>query len=882
MIQNKHLANGFKAAARLVKRIHPHTFDNPSSIRASMIFVIVAVTVVALVPFGGIVYRFTHQNEQAAWRERQTEAAEYAAQSVVSVLQRADDTLYLLNLLGADELEEDTVVFHEMYLRNIALLEVVRVAADGRTIAGAPDNDPVLQNLFTTQQSQWFQHARSGAKYYSDIQFTAKNVPYIIMSQPGSMGDVIAARLSMSFMRDVVRDIHFGEGGKVYVALHSGEIVAHTDPALAGSANIGSRPEFQAGINAVGKKWYGEYTNFQGEAVVGVTTSIPDTEWIIFTELPRVEAFANSRRALWFLSALIAITAVISAGLMMYLAGVLVVKPIEHLRDGAERIGGGSLSHRINLQRVDEIGQLSQAFDRMTANLEQRTRELADSRDELLYANLQLSETNQELQNEIANRMRVEEQLVHDAFHDALTGLPNRALFNDRLNRAIERYQRSPEHPFAVLFLDLDRFKVINDSLGHNAGDELLIKMAQILSMMLRSVDTVARLGGDEFVILLEGLRELEDATLVADRIIQELTAPINLSGREIGLSTSIGIVMSSPSYSRPEEVLRDADIALYRAKEMGKGRYEIFDASLRMHAIARMNMENELRAAIEREEFFLHYQPIKSLSSNHITGFEALLRWDSPQRGLISPMEFIPVAEETGMIVPIGRWVLKEACCQLTQWQQKYLSNPPLTINVNVSAVQLIHPDFLDHIREALEKSGLDASSLKLEITESVLMDHAGHMAGILTQLRDMGIQIQVDDFGTGYSSLAYLQRFPIQTIKIDRSFITRIGSTVNGKPENGWDDGLQKQGAASNGAEIVKTIVALAHDLGMEAVAEGIETQDQLAQLTNLHCTFGQGYLIARPMGSEAVDKLLATHYQITQPARPGGRNGSGPKGR
>jgi diguanylate cyclase (GGDEF)-like protein/PAS domain S-box-containing protein len=448
---------------------------------------------------------------------------------------------------------------------------------------------------------------------------------------------------------------------------------------------------------------------------------------------------------------------------------------------------------------------------------------------------------------DITARKQAEEQLLHDAFHDALTGLPNRALFIDRLGRVIERANRNSTNPYAVLFLDLDRFKVINDSLGHSIGDQLLITLSQRLKAVLRSVDTVARLGGDEFVILLEDLPNPEDATRVAKRFQEELKQAFILEGHEVVVTASIGIVSDTDSYQRPNDVLRDADIAMYRAKARGKDRYEIFDASLRARAIARLEMESNLRAGFEDGELYLNYQPIRSLSTDRLNGFEALLRWKSSFRGSIPPAEFIPVAEETGLIVPIGEWVLREACRQVQIWQRNYPMDPPLSININISGVQFTQPRFLELVEQVLYETGLAPHSLKLEITESVFLENAEHANEILLKLRDLGVQLQIDDFGTGYSSLAYLQHFPIQTIKIDKSFISRMGSKGNG-----GDDG--------SGGEIVKTIVALARDLGMDAVAEGVETPEQLAQLKALDCQYGQGYLIARPMDSQAAEILLA----------------------
>lgn len=444
-------------------------------------------------------------------------------------------------------------------------------------------------------------------------------------------------------------------------------------------------------------------------------------------------------------------------------------------------------------------------------------------------------------QTDISARKSMEDQLLHDAFYDSLTGLANRALFVDRLGRSIERAKRVSWYQFAVLFLDLDRFKLINDSLGHAVGDELLVACARRLEMCLRSMDTVARLGGDEFAILLEDSGGAEDAEAVADRIQGELALPFDLDGHRVFNSASIGIVLSDTGYERADDVLRDADTAMYRAKVHGKARYELFNPTMRERAVARLDLETDLRSAINLQELRLHYQPIVSLGSNRIIGFEALVRWEHPTHGLIPPANFIPVAEETGLILPIGKWVLKEACGQMREWQDRHPTDPPLTISVNLSAKQFTQPDLSEQIKETLEATGLAAKSLKLEITESVLIEEGEVGRRMLKQLRALGIQVEIDDFGTGYSSLSYLQQLPLDTLKIDRSFISHMGA--NGK-----------------GSEIVRTIMLLAQEMGMRVIAEGVETGEQLTNLKALGCEFAQGYLFSRPVEQSAAEALIA----------------------
>lgn len=442
-------------------------------------------------------------------------------------------------------------------------------------------------------------------------------------------------------------------------------------------------------------------------------------------------------------------------------------------------------------------------------------------------------------QTDITSSKTTEAELLHQAFHDVLTGLPNRVCFVEQLERAIEQAKQDPDRVFAVLFLDLDRFKLVNDSLGHIVGDRLLIAIAHRLKTCVGAKDTIARLGGDEFTILLENVKDLDRATQVADRICQELSLPFNLNGHEVFTSVSIGIAISTFGYDRAEDLLRDADTTMYRAKSTGKARYEVFDRAMQNQAMARLQLEIDLRWALERQELHVYYQPILSLNNSKIAGFEALVRWQHPQRGWISPAEFIPVAEEAGLIVPLGWWVLREACRQMRAWQQQALTHLPLTISVNISGKQFAQPNLVKEIQQILQETGLDASSLKLEITESVLVDKTEAAVAILKQLKALGIGLSIDDFGTGYSSLSYLHQMPIDTLKIDRSFV----NNVDCDPEK---------------IEIIRTIVGLAWNLGMNVVAEGVETKKQMYQLRALKCDYGQGYFFSRPVDAKAATAL------------------------
>jgi diguanylate cyclase (GGDEF)-like protein len=451
-------------------------------------------------------------------------------------------------------------------------------------------------------------------------------------------------------------------------------------------------------------------------------------------------------------------------------------------------------------------------------------------------------------QTDITIRKQSEEQLEFDAFHDTLTGLTNRALFLDRLERAIEQNRRHPEALFAVLFLDLDRFKVINDSLGHGLGDQLLAACAHKLEGCVRTVDTVSRFGGDEFVILLEDVKGEQDALDVATRIQHDLQDPIDLDGHQVVISASIGIVLSTLGYEDSDNLLRDADIAMYQAKMLGKACHVLFEAGMRQRMIHRLELENDLRKALENQasqstdtqELQVHYQPIVSLCTWKINGFEALVRWKHPRRGLIPPKEFIPVAEETGLIHSLGLWVLRQACQQMQMWQTQYPIDPPLSIHVNVSGKQFGQPDFVDQIQRVLGETGLEPRNLSLEITESLFVENDDRFNEMLHRLCSLGVQLQIDDFGTGYSSFSYLQRLPVSSIKIDSTFIANMKT-------------------GNNHSEIVRSIVTLAHSLGMNAIAEGVESEDQMTQLQALECGYGQGYYISRPAPGSVGQEIL-----------------------
>ncbi len=431
-----------------------------------------------------------------------------------------------------------------------------------------------------------------------------------------------------------------------------------------------------------------------------------------------------------------------------------------------------------------------------------------------------------------------EERALYDATHDSLTGLPNRALFMERLRQALERAREAGGRPFAVLFLDLDRFKNVNDSLGHVVGDGMLVEIAKRLRACVRVEDTVARLGGDEFTVLLASAGDLGEVLEVAERLQRALASPFYVRGHELYTSASIGIIPDSRGYERPEDLLRDADTAMYQAKREGRARYEVFTGEMRRRVLETLRLENDLRRAVERGEFYVRYQPIVSLRSGAVVGFEALARWEHPDRGEIPPAKFIPLAEETGLISRINRRVLREACRSAKVWQERFPEHRPLTVSVNLSPVQLSQPSLADQVAEALAESGLEGRHLRLEVTESAIMLGAEPAT---RALRELGIRIHIDDFGTGYSSLGVLQRLPADALKIDRAFVENVCS--------------------ADGAQIVQTVTTLAHSLGMDVIAEGVETDEQLERLRRAGCDYAQGFLFSRPVDARDAGEIIAS---------------------
>ena len=482
---------------------------------------------------------------------------------------------------------------------------------------------------------------------------------------------------------------------------------------------------------------------------------------------------------------------------------------------------------RINNQLA--IVAAKQKVCQLNLELEQRVRDRTS----------ELEKANQQLKEEIVQRQITQKKLLYLAMYDPLTDLPNRILFMQRLNLLLQQSEARRRNLFAVLFLDCDRFKLINDSLGHFVGDQILREIARRIKLCLKPSDTLARFGGDEFMVLLSPLPYLDQASAIAEKIQHKLQQPFEVNRHQLFISASIGIVLGNRDYKLAEHILRDADTAMYQAKKRGKACHQVFNPKMHRNASKRLKLETDLRLALERQELAVYYQPIMSLATESLIGFEALVRWNHPERNFVSPGEFIPIAEETGLIVPLGLWVMRSACRQFSIWQQRH-GLAKLKISVNLSVKQFCQPDLIEQIDQILRETQLDSQSLKLEITESAIVDNAEAAALLFQKLRQRKIQLSIDDFGTGYSSLSYLHRFPVNTLKIDRCFVSRIGK-----------DG--------ENLEIIQAIITLAKQLGMSVVAEGIETLQQKDYLKLLGCDEGQGYLFAKPLPAHEVESFF-----------------------
>ncbi len=672
---------------------------------------------------------------------------------------------------------------------------------------------------------------------------------YPVLNATGQVQAVLFAEMELNWLNRIATQEQLPPGSTINVFDRDGIILArYPDPEKWVGKSFKATPLFQTLTSD--EKGIVKAPNLSGTVSLFAFSrliSVPDSAAAYVTVAIREQViFAEANQLMMRNLILLGFVTAVTLAAAWFGGDLLIRRPVKALVQATNQIAIGNLSTRAATPRKNgELSQLAAAFNQMAEALEQR-----------------------------------EAQLEHQAFYDPLTALPNRTLFMERLKGALMRTKRCQEYLFAVFFLDLDHFKIINDSLGHMIGDQLLIAIARRLETCVRPEDTIARLGGDEFTILLEDTQDLPNIIGIAERIQAQLSQPFTLNGQEVVTTASIGICLSgSPSpaspndgyetldrgYDTPEDLLRDADIAMYQAKTLGRARHKVFDTAMHTQVVTRWQLETSLRRALESREFELFYQPTVLLATGQITGFEALLYWNHPSRGLVSPVEFIPVAEETGLIIPIGQWVLNEACRQMATWQRRSQHSaeaPPLnefsalTISVNLSGKQFSQAELLPQIQQALQETGLQASALKLEITESMITENAKSDREKLLQLRALGTQLHIDDFGTGYSSLSRLQSFPIDALKIDRTFVSQMSSDTSNSDEADCSIPAGREAAA-----IVRAIVTLAHSLGLDVVAEGVESAEQVAQLQQLGCEYAQGFFFSRPVNSKAAAALIAS---------------------
>ena len=609
---------------------------------------------------------------------------------------------------------------------------------------------------------------------------------------------------------EILDSVSIGKSGFLAAFDRHGNVIAHPNKEFLLSKTEGL-PESTSPGEATSLR----LTDEDGSSLVGQLAPVGILGWRVAALQEGSEAYALVADSIEKVLIAAAVVLVVTVVASVFFSRAI-SRPIRGLAAGMRKVAAGNLNERVPLPGLREIEYLAVSFNDMAENLETRTAELLE---------------------EITERKRAEETIRHRAYHDALTGLPNRALFTDRLTVARAQARRTGQM-LAVMFLDLDRLKVVNDTAGHPEGDGLLKSVAQQLEGLVREGDTVARVGGDEFTVLLPGITRVDSAVEVAERILKALRRTWALGGHEFHVTASIGITVYPTDGDDPETLLRNADIAMYRAKEEGGNGYQLYTPAMKSRITERLALENGLRKGLERGEFVVYYQPQVNIRTGKIVGAEALVRWQQPERGLTLPMEFIPVAEESGLIVPLGEWVLRAACAQNKAWQKAGL--PPIRVAVNLSARQFQRRDLTETVAHVLEETGLEPRYLELEITESAAIQDVDFTVAMLGRLQEMGIQIAIDDFGTGHSSLGYLKRFPIDVLKIDRSFV----HDLTGDP---------------GAAEIATTIIAMAHNLKLKVIAEGVETQEQLAFLRQQRCDEMQGFLFSKPAPAEDFVKVL-----------------------
>ncbi len=780
--------------------------------------------------------------------------------------------------IGVERLDDGKILINEVPLATQGKLHIYETDAQGnrnQQIKTINDYDPRLEAWYADA-------AKAGKPVWSEIyqwedkpEVLSISSSYPIYDERQNLQGIIGVDLILSQINNFLSNLDVDRSGQTFIVECNGLLVATSASQQSFDVVDGTaeRRKATSSKNMVIsstvqylQKNFGQLKAIKNQAnlvfyidnqkqflqVLPYQDSL-GLDWLVITVIPESDFMAqvktNTRTTI-----VLSLGALIIAIFIGIFTSRWISKPIRQLSSASKAIANGQFEQKVQVPRVSELGVLARSFNKMAQQLHESFATVAQHNEDLENkiklrtkaleeSEAQQKQLNQQLEERVRERTaeleRAKKRMQFMALHDPLTNLPNRSLFLDKLADSIHKTQKESDYLFAVLFLDCDRFKVINDSLGHSVGDELLIILTSRLISCLRPGDIIARLGGDEFAILLNKLESIEEAITIAQTIQKNNNQPCQLSHHQVFMNFSIGICPGW-EYEQPEHLLRDADTAMYAAKASGKGAFKIFDADMHARAVDLLNLETDLRQAIEREEFLVYYQPIICLNTGKIQAFEALVRWQHPQRGFVSPEKFIPLAEETGLIIPLGMLVLREACHQVRQWQKLFLKENSLTISVNLSVKQFAQPDLLGQIDQVLDETNLDSRSLKLEITESAIMGNQEETLRLLNQIKERQIQLSIDDFGTGYSSFSYLHRLPFDTLKIDRSFVSQL-------------DQVKKH------SQIVEAIATLAQKLKMQVIAEGIETEQQLAHLRNLGCDFGQGWFFSKPLSQESAEEML-----------------------
>ncbi|MBI1885652.1 MAG: EAL domain-containing protein [Chloroflexi bacterium] len=742
------------------------------------------------------------------------------AAAVANVVRQAEANI---KLLASNPVLESSAATREE--KRTQLLEAEEFFAAFEDITLIDPSGRVIDSTTWVFEGSWlanaaFQQALAGQSGMSEARVARSPARLVVefaapVGQRNQVAAVVVGRMNMERVWEILDPVAIGESGFLAAFDRHGNLLAYPDKGLL-LTRLDGYPDAaaSAGLTSL------DVRSPDGDRLVGELAPVGFLGWQVAALQERSEAYAIANDIVQKIGILAAVVLILTV-FASILFSRAVTQPIRTLSAGMHKIAEGSLDQRVPPAGLKEIDGLSAAFNSMAVNLEART----------------------------AEQTRAEEQIKYLAYHDPLTGLPNRALLKDRLTVALAQARRK-RGMLAVMFVDLDRFKLVNDTVGHAMGDQLLRKFAERLTRVAREGDSLARVGGDEFTVLLPEISVSEDADLVAQRILEASRAPVLLAGHEFSVTASIGIAVYPGHGEDAVALLRNADAAMYRAKEEGRNTFKIFEPVMNARLLARVALEEDLRHALERAEFQLHYQPQVEIQTGTIVGVEALLRWQHPERGSVPPDEFISLAEETGLIIPIGQWVLRTACAQSKAWQNAGLA--PMSMAVNLSPRQFQEPGLIRGIARVLQETGLPAQLLELEITESTAMRDVEFTIAMVEELRAMGVRVSIDDFGTGYSSLGYLKRLPVDSVKIDRSFVNDV--TADG------DD-----------AAIVAAIVGLAQTMNLNTIAEGVETEEQLAFLKNLNCDFVQGFLFSKAVPAETFAKMLAEQRQL-QPLETG----------